>query len=74
MEDSPSSSLLLEWISGDESDWDDENSSFHFFRFFGGGSAFIFSCLPLGFMEGAFVVVIFGVGGSEVLLLLLGLA
>lgn len=68
MENSPSS-LLLEWTSGD-----DENSSFHFFRFFGGGSAFTFSCLPLGFMEGAFVVVVFGVGGSEVLLLLLGFA
>lgn len=74
MENLPSSSLLLEWISGEESDWDDENSSFHFFRFFGGGSAFTFSCLTLGFTEGAFVVVVFGVGGSEVLLLLLGLA
>lgn len=74
MKNSPSSSLLLEWISGDESDWDDENSSFHFFLFFGGGSAFTFSCLTLGFMEGAFVVAVFGVGGSEVLLPLLGLA
>ena len=42
--------------------------------FFGGGSAFTFSCLTLGFMEGAFVVAVFGVGGSEVLLPLLGLA
>jgi hypothetical protein len=74
MENSPSSSLLLEWTSGDESDCEDENSSFHFFRFFGGGSAFIFNCLSLGFMEGAFVVAVFDVGGSEVLLLLLGLA
>lgn len=74
MEHSPSSSLLLEWISGDESDWDDDNSSFHFFRFFGGGSAFTFSCLTLGFVEGAFVFAVFGGGGSDVLLLLLGLA
>lgn len=74
MQNSPSSSLLLEWISGDESDWDDENSSFHFFRFFGGGSAFTLACLTLGFVEGAFVDVVFVVGGSEVLLLLLGLA
>lgn len=74
MENSPSSSLPLEWISGDESDWEDENSSFHFFRFFGGGSAFTFSCLTLGFKEGAFVVTGFGAGGSKVLLLLLGLA
>jgi hypothetical protein len=70
---SPSSSLLLERTSGDDSDCDDENSSFHFFLFFGGGSAFILSCLALGFVDGVFVVVVFDTGGSEVLLILLGL-
>lgn len=65
---SPSSSL---WASGEESDWEDENSSFHFFLFFGGGSAFTFGCLALGFTEETFVAVGFGVGGSGVLLLLL---
>lgn len=65
---SPSSSL---GASGEESDWEDENSSFHFFLFFGGGSAFTFGCLALGFTEGTFVAVGFGVGGSGVLLLLL---
>lgn len=68
---SPSSSL---WASGEESDWEDENSSFHFFLFFGGGSAFTFGCLALGFTEETFVAVGFGVGGSGgLMLLLLGL-
>lgn len=65
---SPSSSL---WTSGEESDWEDENSSFHFFLFFGGGSAFTFGCLALGFTEETFAAAGFGVGGSGVLLLLL---
>lgn len=68
---SPSSSLCP---SGEESDWEDENSSFHFFLFFGGGSAFTLGCLALGFTEETFVAVGFGVGGSGgLMLLLLGL-
>lgn len=68
---SPSSSL---WASGEESDWDEENSSFHFFLFFGGGSAFTFGCLALGFTEETLADVGFGAGGSGgLLLLLLGL-
>lgn len=57
----PSSSLCM---SGEESDCEEENSSFHCFLFFGGGSAFVFGCLAFGFAVTTFGGVVFGEGVS----------
>lgn len=58
---SPSSSLTA---SGEESEGDVVNSSFHFFLFLGGGSALAFDCLGLG-LDRAFCCVVFCVGESD---------